>query len=379
MSVSVREVSSRRDLKRFVRFPLALHAHDPCWIPPLLSDDLHNLRRDRNPAFAFCDAAYFLAHRDGRIVGRIAGIVNHRAVEKWDTRLARFGWLDFEDDRGVSTALLAACERWAREHGMTGLHGPLGFTDLDPQGMLVEGFDQMGTLATIQNPPYYATHVEALGYTKEADWLEFRITVPKQRLPRLTRLRERVERSIELQVVRFRNLREFRPYARPVLELLNDAYVDLHEFIPLSDAQIDDVIDRYFGFLRPEFLQVVLDADGKLAAFGLTMPSLAAAMKRAGGRILPFGWYHLLRALRSETTLEMLLVAVRRDLQGRGINVILIDECLRAAVARGIEYAETNPELETNTLVQAQWKFFDVRQHKRRRCYRRTWGDSGAS
>jgi len=369
VTVSVRLVETRRDLRRFVAFPGSLLADDPCWVPPLYSDDLHNLRRDRNPAFEFCDAAYWLAYRDGKIVGRIAGIVNHKAVEKSGERVARFGWLDFIDDADVSAALFAAFETWVREQGMTGAHGPLGFTDLDPEGMLVEGFEELSTLATIQNPPYYPVHLERLGYAKEVDWLEFRMKVPEERLKRLTRLRKRVEQSIELEVVRFRKTKEFRQYARPVLRLLNDAYADLHGFVPLTDAQIDDVTKRYFGFLKPEFLYVVLDKDKQLAAFGLTMPSLALAMKKARGRLFPFGWYHLMRAMKHETTLDLLLVAVRSDLQGRGVNVLLIDECLRVCLENGIEYAESNPELETNELVHAQWKFFDVRQHKRRRCY----------
>ncbi len=376
MSVSIHEVTSSSGLRAFVRFPLSLHAQDPCWVPPLLSEDIDTLRRDRNPAFAFCDAAYYLAYRDGKVVGRIAGIVNHRAVQKWGARLARFGWLDFVDDPEVSAALFDACETWSREQGMTGVHGPLAFTDLDPQGMLVHGFDELGTLATIQNPPYYRVHLERLAYEKEVDWIEYRMAVPKQPLPRLARLRKRVEQSLGLEVVRFRSMKEFRPYARPILELVNDAYAPLHEFVPLNDAQIQDVIHQKLRFLRPEYLFVVLDQDERLAAFGLTMPSLAAAMKKARGRLLPFGWFHLLRAMRRETTLDLLLVAVRPDLQGRGVNVLLIDECVKVCIENGIEYAESNPELETNTLVQGQWKFFDARQHKRRRCYLKTWSET---
>ena len=375
MTVDVHLVKTHRDLRRFVEFPESLLASDPCWVPPLYGDDLHNLRRDRNPAFEFCDAAYWLAWRDGKAVGRIAGIVNHRAVEKTGARVARFGWLDFVDDPEVSAALFAAFEAWTREQGMKAAHGPLGFIDLDPEGMLVEGFDEMGTLATIQNPPYYPVHLERLGYAKEVDWIEFRIKVPDERLPRLTRLRQRVERGIELEVVRFRTLKEFRPYARPVLLLLNDAYAGLHGFVPLTDRQIDDVIKRYFGFLRPEFLFVVLDGKKQLAAFGMTMPSLARAMQKARGRLFPFGWYHLLRGMKRGTTLDLLLTAVRPDLQGRGVNVLLIDECLRVCLENGIEYAESNPELETNELVSAQWKFFDFRQHKRRRCYLKSFSE----
>jgi len=369
VTVQLRRIETDRDLKRFVDFPYGLLGEHPSWIPPLRFDELHTLRPGGNPALTFCDTAYWLAEREGRTVGRIAGIVNRRYVEASGSREARFGWVDFVDDPEVSAALFEAAEAWAREQGMAAIHGPLGFTDLDREGMLVEGFDELGTMATIYNPPYYPHHLERLGYEKQVDWIEFHITVPGEVVPRLRRLRRRVEEQNGLRVVRFQSRKEFRPYGRPIMDLLNEAYAGLHGFVPLTEEQIEDVIRRYFGLLRPEFLYIVLDAEDKLAAFGLTMPSLARALKKAKGRLMPFGWYHLLRALRKETTLDLLLVGVRPDLQGRGVNALLIDECLEVCLANGITYAETNPELETNARVQAQWKFFDARQHKRRRCY----------
>lgn len=369
MTVELRRIETDRDLKRFVDFPYDLLGDSPHWIPPLRFDELHTLRPGQNPALEFCDTAYWIAERSDRVVGRIAGIVNRRYVEATGSREARFGWVDFVDDEEVTSALFDAAEAWSREQGMTAVHGPLGFTDLDREGMLVEGFDELGTMATIYNPPYYPRHLERLGYEKQVDWVEFYITVPDGVVPRLRRLRRRVEEQNGLRVIHFTSRKVFRPYARPIMDLLNEAYMGLHGFVPLTDAQIDDVIKRYFGLLRPEFLYVVVDADEKLAAFGLTMPSLARALQKARGRLLPFGWLHLLRALRKETTLDLLLVGVRSDLQGRGVNALLIDECLEVCLANGITYAETNPELETNARVQAQWKFFDLRQHKRRRCY----------
>jgi GNAT superfamily N-acetyltransferase len=252
---------------------------------------------------------------------------------------------------------------------MTVAHGPLGFTDLDAEGMLVEGFAERATMATLHNPPYYPAHLERMGYSKQVDWVEYRIAVPSEMPDRLARLCRRVEERLGLRTLHFRSRRELKPWTRPVFALLNEAYAGLHGFVPLTDAQVDDVIRRFFGFLRPEFVFVVLDADDRLAAFGITLPSLAGALQRAKGRLFPLGWFHLLRALRTEKALDLLLVGVRPDLQGHGVNALLIRECIQVCLSHGILYAESNPGLETNSRVQSQWKAFDARQHKRRRCY----------
>lgn len=369
MAVDVRRVRTRRDLGRFVDFPLDLYEGNAYWVPPLRSDEMKTLRRDANPARAFCDAAYWLAYRDGKIVGRIAGILNRKFVELWKKRYARFGWIDFIDDHEVSEALVRTVEAWAAEQGMEGLHGPLGFTDLDREGMLIEGFDELATLATTYNYPYYVEHLERLGYEKDVDWLEYQLEVPPQVPDRLTRLRRLAERRGGLRLVQYPKAKMLLPHARPIFEMLNAVYGDLYGFVPLTDAQIDDYVKRFFGFIRPEFVHLVWDEEDRLAGFGITMPSLSKGLQRSKGRLLPWGWVHLLKAMRSPDVLDLYLVGARQDLQGKGVTAIIMEQSCRVALKYGIRYAETNPELETNRDVQTQWRFFETRQHKRRRCF----------
>jgi GNAT superfamily N-acetyltransferase len=369
MDVSVREVVSRRDLKRFVMFPFSLYRGNRCWVPPLIHDEMQTLRSDKNPAFEFCEATYWLAYRGDEVVGRIAGIINRRYIELWGKRDVRFGWIDFIDDDEVSAALLGTVERWAREQGMERLHGPFGFTDLDREGMLIEGFDELGTFATIYNHPYYPGHLERHGYGKEVDWVEFEVIWKADYLARLDRLTEVVSRRYDLRVLEAKRAKDLLPYAREVFTLLNSAYRDLHAFVPLSDAQIDFYIEQFFGFVVPDFVPIVLDGDGRVAAFGIALPSLSLALQRTLGRRFPFGFITLLRALRSATVLDLYLIAVRPDLQGKGANALIMSAVAHAAGKHGIVKAETNIELESNTRVQSQWKQMEHRQHKRRRSF----------
>jgi hypothetical protein len=371
--VTVTEVTSRKDLKRFVQFPFSLYERHPCWVPPLIFDELHSLRRDKNPAFEYCDAKYWLAHKDGRPVGRIAGIIHHKYIEKWGNRYARFGWLDFVDDPQVAAALFRALEQWARESGMTGIHGPLGFTDLDRQGMLVEGFNELGTLATIYNHPYYPKHLEALGYRKDVDWLEFEVTVPSQLPDKAVRVEQIVRRKLGVRALDARNAKQILPYARELFAVLNDAFASLYAFVPLTDKQIDMYVKQYFSYIRPEFTKILLDASGRVAGFVIGMPSLSRALQKAQGRLLPFGFLHLLAAMRRPTRLDLYLGAIRPDLQNKGADALLLTEMNRSASASGIVTAETNIELESNLKVQGHWKHYEARQHKRRRCYIKQW------
>lgn len=369
MSVVVQEVVSRSELKRFVKVPFDLYRNHPCWIPPLIREELINFSRDRNPAFEHCSAKMWLALRDGKPVGRIAGIINRRYIERWGNRFARFGWVDFIDDAEVVDALFDTAEQWARNEKMTAIHGPLGFTDMDHEGMLVEGFGELGTMATIYNYPYYPAHVERRGYRKDVDWVEYEIQVPTEIPEKAIRIAELAAERRGVHVLAARNAKEVLPYARQIFDVINEAYKDLYGFVQLNDRQIDYYTKMYFPNIDPEWVKVLLDSENKVAGIVIAMPSLSRALQKARGRLLPFGMFHLLYAMKRPRTLDLYLGAVRPDLQGKGADAFLITELAKSTIRHKIRSAESNIELEENKLVQAHWKIFDRRQHKRRRCY----------
>jgi GNAT superfamily N-acetyltransferase len=367
--VELVEVSSRADLRRFVAFPERLYRHHPYYVPKLTGEELHTLRRDVNPAFEYCEARYWMALRDGVPAGRIAGIISHRYIETWKRRRIRFGWIDFVDDPAVAAALLGAVEDWGRSRGLEEVHGPLGFCDFDRQGMLIEGFGELDGMTTIYNFPYYPVHVERLGYVKDADWLEYLITVPPVIADRVDRIARAALGRSGLHVLQTRRRADLRPYIAEVFALINETYKGLYSVVTLSDAQIEFYTKAFFGFVDHEFVKLILDADGRVAAFGLSMPSLARALQQNRGRLFPLGFIPVLRAMRRNDRLDLLLTAVRPDLQNKGLGAVLMLETWKTAAARGIAVAEAVPQLEANPKVRAQWENFEARQHKRRRCY----------
>ena len=369
MDVEIRLVTGMRDLKQFVSFPYSLYAGNSFWVPPLRQAELNTFRWDKNPAFEFCEVKYWLAFKNGKVAGRIAGILNNAYNESWGKNVVRFGYIDFIDDYRVSEALLRTVEIWAKEKAMDAVHGPLGFTDLDPEGMLVEGFEELGTMGAIYNFPYYPVHLERDGYHKDVDWVEFEVKVPRVVHEKLRRLAEIVARKNNLKVLQVKRTKDLLPYTKEMFQVLNESYKGLYGVFPLTEKQIDMYVDQYFRLVRPEYISVILDRNDRVAAFGITVPSLAKALRKTGGRLFPLGFIHLLKAMRKNDTIDMCLIAVRPDLQGRGVNALLMHEFNKIYLRHNIVRAETNPELETNSRVQAQWKFFDARQHKRRRCY----------
>ncbi len=369
MSIVVHEVKNRNELKKFILFPFSLYRNNRFWVPPLIFDELKTLRKDKNPAFEFCKAKYWLAYKDGKIAGRIAGIINNRYIENWGNKFARFGWLDFIDDEEVSRSLINAAEEWAKENGMTAVHGPLGFTDFDAEGLLIEGFEELSTFGAIYNYPYYADHIEKCGYKKDTDWIEFQIQPPAELPDRVKRISEIVLKKYNLKILKAKKAKELLPYGRDLFHIINDTYKNLYGFVQLSEKQIDLYIKQYFGFIRAEYVPVILDSDGKVAAFGITMPSLSKALQKANGRLFPFGFIHILKAMKNNAYVDLYLTGVRPDLQDKGINAILISEMQKAYAKNKIIFAETNRELETNYKVHGQWKDMNGRQHKRRRCY----------
>jgi GNAT superfamily N-acetyltransferase len=370
MSVIIREVKSKRDLKKFIWFGINMYKDNPYAAPPLAMDDLLNLSKGKNPALDFCDTAYFLAYKEGKIVGRIAGIIQPVANETWNQKHARFGWIDFVDDPEVSNALFGAVERWAKSKGMTHIHGPLGFTDFDNEGALVEGYDRASTLATIYNHPYYIDHYERLGFEKEADWVEYLIKVPDVFPEKFIRMAEIVKQKFNLRPVKLVSKKDtVKRYGQKIFDLLNEAYKDLFGFARLTDEQIQFYIKLYFSFFRLDTVVLVENDEGDLIALGIAMPSFTKALQKAKGKLFPSGWYHMLKAIKKNDLLDLYLIAVHPDYQNKGANAILFAEMMPVAAKNGYHYAESNPELETNTKVTAHWDYFEHEIHKRRRVY----------
>ena len=374
--ITIKQVETKKELKRFIRFNYELYKDNPYSVPDLYEDML-NTFSEKNAAMEFCEAAYFLAYReDGTLVGRVAAIINRKANEQWGLKTVRFGWIDFVDDEEVSEALLRKVEEWGRERGMTQIEGPLGFTDMDAEGMLIEGFEELSTMATIYNFPYYQRHVERLGFEKAADWVELLMTVPKETgMPeRLSRIAEIVMKKYDLRIKKYTSSKKIaRDYGQEIFRVINEAFRPLFGYSELSQKQIDQYIKMYLPVLDLKLVSLITEANGRLVAVGISMPSMSMALQKAKGKLTPFGWWHLLKALKLKKpkTLDLMLVGVLPEYQGKGVNAILFYDLLPIYISEGYDYVETNPELELNDKVQQQWIYFERRQHKRRRCYKK--------
>lgn len=374
MSVEIKKVTTKSELKRFIRFNYEFYKDNPYSVPDLYDDMLNTFSLKKNAAFEFCEADYFLALRDGKIVGRVAAIINRRANETWNRKTVRFGWIDFIDDMEVSTALIDTVKQWGKERGMTEIEGPLGFTDMDAEGMLVEGFDQLSTMATIYNYPYYPQHMERLGLSKSADWVEMKIYVPDAIPEKHRRISEIIAKRYNLHIRKLKSKKEVRQsgVAHDIFRLINDAYTPLFGYSRMTERQIDQYVKMYVPVLDLRMVSIVENEQNEIVAVGISMASLSRALQKAKGRLLPFGWYHLLKALmwKRPKVLDLLLVAVRPDYQGKGVNALLFTDLIPVYKELGFEYAESNPELEMNEKVQNQWQYFKTEQHKRRRCFK---------
>lgn len=374
MSVEIKKVTTKSELKRFIRFNYEFYKDNPYSVPDLYDDMLNTFSPKKNAAFEFCEADYFLALRDGKIVGRVAAIINRRANETWNRKTVRFGWIDFVDDMEVSTALIDTVKQWGKERGMTEIEGPLGFTDMDAEGMLVEGFDQLSTMATIYNYPYYPRHMERLGLSKSADWVEMKIYVPDAIPEKHRRISDIIAKRYNLHIRKLKSKKEVRQsgVAHDIFRLINDAYTPLFGYSRMTERQIDQYVKMYVPVLDLRMVSIVENEQNEIVAVGISMASLSRALQKAKGRLLPFGWFHLLKALmwKRPKVLDLLLVAVRPDYQGKGVNALLFTDLIPVYKELGFEYAESNPELEMNEKVQNQWQYFKTEQHKRRRCFK---------
>ena len=377
MSIEIKKVESKKDLKTFIDFHHELYKGNKYDAPNLYIDDMRTLRKDKNAAFDFCEAEYYLAYKDGKVVGRVAAIINHRANERWDRKAVRFGWIDFIDDREVSAALFRAVEDYGRQRGMTEVVGPLGFTDFDPEGMLTAGFDELGTMATIYNYPYYPQHMEQMGgYEKDNDYVEFKIHVPDEVPERLIKLAAMVESRYNLHartLTRYEVFKGGKGYE--VFHLLNDTMRDIYGFSELTDKQIMQYLNMWMPLANMNLIVVVEDwntPEHKMVGVGVTIPSLSRAVQKCRrGRLLPFGWWHVMRSLLFHKTqyVDLMLVGVLPEYRVKGANAPMFAHLIPWYQKYGFLWGESQVEMETNDNVQSQWQFFRTEQHKRRRCY----------
>ncbi len=374
MAITIKKVETSKELKQFIRFNYEMYKDNPYSVPDLYDDMLNTFSRNKNAAFEFCEADYFLAYKDGKPVGRVAAIMNNRANETWNKKEVRFGWIDFIDDAEVSDALLKTVEAWGKERGATEIVGPLGFTDFDAEGMLVEGFDQLSTMATIYNYPYYPEHMVKHGYEKDADWVEFKIYIPDAIPDKHKRISEIIMRKYGLKIVKCTSTKDINKYGQAIFDLMNEAYSQLYGYSALSPKQIKQYIKMFLPILDLRMVTLVVDSEDQVIAAGISMPSLSEALQKGKGRLLPFGWYHLLKVIflkKYPKVLDLLLVAVKPEYQNKGVNALLFYDLIPVYQKIGFEYAESNPELELNDKVQAQWEYFKTEQHKRRRCFKK--------
>jgi len=376
-SVVVTKVESKNDLKNFINFHYDLYKGNEYDVPNLFSDDMNTLSKDKNAAFEFCEAECFIARKDGRVVGRVAAIINHRANKKWNRQSVRFGWIDFIDDLEVSSALMKAVEEYGKSKGMTEVVGPLGFTDFDPEGMLTFGFDQLGTMATIYNYPYYPEHVEKWGgYEKDNDYVEFKIHVPDKVPDKMVKISELIMKRYNLHVRKPTKKEVFEEgLGHKLFYLINETFKDLYGYSELSDKQIDQYVNMYFPMVDLNLIPIIEDwstDEHKLVGVGITIPSLSKALQKCHrGRFLPFGWWHVIRALKFHKTkiVDLMMIGVLPEYRTKGVNALMFYDLIPWYNKYGIEWGESQVEMETNENVQSQWQYFDYELHKRRRCY----------
>ena len=370
MQVNIKEVNSKKELKAFVHFPNELYKSNPYYVPQIESMDRDTLTPSKNHAFEVCEGKYWLAcDPRGRVVGRVAGIINHRYNDKVGEKICRFGWIDFIDDRDVSQALMQAVETYAREKGMRVMSGPTGFLEFDAAGVLVEGFDQLPTAYGKYNAPYYESHLLDLGYQKDVDFVEYRILVPEVIPYRYARAASTVAQRHKLHQAPILKRRDIDPYLDGVFKCLNEAYSHLHGFSELTKGQCDDLKKQFLSNVNVDYLSIILDKDDKVVAFGLALPSLSKAMQKAHGSLFPFGFVHVLNALRHNDTIDLLLIAIDGQYQNKGVNAMIFDKIANGIVKNGVKYIESTRELEDNTQVQNLWRYFDHFLNKRARVY----------
>ena len=375
MAITIQPINqtSNKELRRYVKFGIDMYKGNDCFVPPLIFDEIDTLNPDKNPAFEFCEAQSFMAYKDSKPVGRITAIINSVVNERTAEKTLRFGFLDFIDDAEVVDALFEAAENWGRQRGMTSMVGPMGFSDLDHEGMLTDGFDELGTMATIYNYSYYPAHMQRMGFEKDAEWVEYQMTIPDAVPDKYLRIADIVQKKYNLRVLKFNNRKLLKEkYGQALFDLINEAYDELYGYSPLSQKQIDHYIGMYLGILRLDCVCVIVDGDDRLVGVGISLPSLSRALQKGKGRLFPWGWWHLIKELKSKNDIvDLMLIAVKPEYQNKGVNALLFADLLPTYIKNGYKWADSNPELEGNASVQLQWQYFERRQHRRRQAFRK--------
>lgn len=378
-AIEIKKVESRRDLCKFIDFHNELYKGNPYHVPNLYFDEMNTFRKDKNAAFDFCEAEYFMAYRDGKAVGRVAAIINHSANKKWERESVRFGWIDFVDDIEVSKALLKAVEDYGKSKGMKEIVGPLGFTDMDPEGMLLYGYDQLGTQATAYNYPYYPEHMDRMGgWEKDNDYVEYKLYVPEEMPEKYATIAKMIQKRYNLQVKKLKRNEIYgeNGYGKKIFDVVNETFKDLYGYSKLTDRQIEQYVKMYLPMADLDLITIIEDwntPDHKVVGVGISIPSLARALQKCGGKLFPFGWWHILRALKFHKTevVDLLLVGVLPEYRQKGTNALLFYDLIPHYQRLGFKWGETHVEMETNMKVQGQWQYLNREIHKRRRCYKK--------
>ena len=368
MMTTIQKVESIQDLRAFIAFPHKLFKGNPYWVPPLNIAEMDSLRKDRNPSFEHCEAEYWLACQNGEVVGRVAGIINHKANEKWGKKV-RFGWIDFIDDAEVAKILLDTVAEWGKSKGMEAIHGPLGFNDMDNEGMLVEGFDKLPSIANIYNYPYYPQHLETLGFSKAEDWIQLEMQAAQDIPEKVERINNMILKKYNIRVLSFKKAKDILPYAHSLFRCVNAAFANLYGYSELTTKEIDAIVKNYFTFINPEFVCLVVDEKDEVIAFGISMPSLSRAFQKAGGRIFPFGIFYIMRALKKTEFIDLLLLGVHPDWQRKGVHSLFYVEMNKSYIRNKCRIAIASPQLETNTNAVGIWDTYNGKPYIRRRCY----------
>lgn len=367
--IIIKEVETKKDLKKFIAFPLELYKDNTNYIPAMSGDEANMFNREKNAAYEYCDSILILAYRDNKVVGRLAGIINYTYNKKVENNYLRFSHFDVIDDFEVTKAMFNYIGKWGKEKGMNKFNGPLGFTDIDRQGLLIEGFDKIGMSITNYNYPYYVEHMEKMGFEKEVDHVEYLVNVPQKIDERVERVTNALLKRFNFKLLKFKKVKDILPYIYKAFDVYNEAFYALHGTVFLNKKQIDSIINQFVPFIDLDYVPIVVDKDDNVIGFAVLAPSLAKANRKAKGKMFPFGWYHLLKALHYNDTLEMYMIAIKPEYQGYGLNAILMHDVTRVAIEKGIKYAETGPELEENLKVRSQWDNYDAKIIRKRRCY----------